>query len=108
MAREYRGNEASISDTFSLTSNGAATKLLLLLHLLCGWKITALDIKNAYLMVPQTETVLIKISGWMKKLAKIGEGISWLLKRCLPGQRAAAREWCEYFHNVLENFWICL
>ena len=62
-----------------------------------------LDIKNAYLMVPQSETVLIKISRWMKRIAKIGEGVSWLLMRCLPGQRAAAREWCEYFRNILEN-----
>ena len=60
VAREYRGTEASTSETFSLTSTGAATKLFLLLHLLYGWKLTVLDIKNAYLMVARTETVLIR------------------------------------------------
>ena len=75
----------------------------MLLHLLYSWKIIVVDIKNACLMVLQTETVLIKISGWMKRIAKIGEGGSWLLKRSLPGQKAAAREWYEYFRSILEN-----
>ena len=44
-----------------------------------------------------------KKSGWMKRIAKIGEGVSWLLRHCLPGQRAASREWYEYFRNILEN-----
>ena len=46
---------------------------------------------------------LIKISEWTRKVMKIGEGISWVLKRCLPGQRAAARESYEHFRNILEE-----
>ena len=62
-----------------------------------------LDIKDAYLQVPQQEEVLVIISDWMKRACNIGEGIVWRLKRCLPGQRNAATRWYEHLRSILER-----
>ena len=97
VAREYRAGAASTADTFSPTASNAAARLVLLLHLLNPtWVILVLDIKDAYLQVPQQEEVLVTISDWMKRAANIGEGIVWRLKRCLPGQRNAGTRWYEH------------
>ena len=104
VAREYRAGAASTADTFSPTASNAAARLVLLLHLLNPtWVILVLDIKDAYLQVPQQEEVLVTISDWMKRAANIGEGIVWRLKRCLPGQRNAATRWYEHLRSILER-----
>ena len=73
VAREYRAGAASTADTFSPTASNAAARLVLLLHLLNPtWVILVLDIKDAYLQVPQQEEVLVTISDWMKRAANIG------------------------------------
>ncbi|OLP77140.1 hypothetical protein AK812_SmicGene42834 [Symbiodinium microadriaticum] len=85
VAREYRAGATSTAETFSPTASNAAARLVLILHLLNPtWVILVLDIKDAYLQVPQQEEVLVTISDWMKKAYNIGEGIVWRLKRCLP------------------------
>ena len=104
VAREYRAGAASTADTFSPTASNAAARLVLILHLLNPtWVILVLDIKDAYLQVPQQEEVLVTISDWMKKACNIGEGIVWRLKRCLPGQRNAATRWYEHLRSILER-----
>ncbi|OLP94038.1 hypothetical protein AK812_SmicGene23990 [Symbiodinium microadriaticum] len=88
VAREYRAGAASTAETFSPTASNAAARLVLILHLLNPtWVILVLDIKDAYLQVPQQEEVLVTISDWMKKACNIGDGIVWRLKRCLPGKK---------------------
>ncbi|CAE7543510.1 unnamed protein product, partial [Symbiodinium microadriaticum] len=68
VAREYRAGAASTAETFSPTASSAAARLVLILHLLNPtWVILVLDIKDAYLQVPQQEEVLVTISEWMKK-----------------------------------------
>ena len=75
VAREYRAGAASTADTFSPTASNAAARLVLILHLLNPtWVVLVLDIKDAYLQVPQQEEVLVKISDWMKRACNIGEG----------------------------------
>ena len=104
VAREYRAGATSTAETFSLTASNAAARLVLILHLLNPtWVILVLDIKDAYLQVPQQEEVLVTISDWMKKACNIGEGIVWRLKRCLPGQRNAATRWYEHLRSILER-----
>ena len=54
VAREYRAGAASTAETFSPTASNAAARLVLILHLLNPtWVILVLDIKDAYLQVPQ-------------------------------------------------------
>ena len=104
VAREYRAGATSTAETFSPTASNAAARLVLILHLLNPtWVILVLDIKDAYLQVPQQEEVLVKISDWMKRACNIGEGIVWRLKRCLPGQRNAATRWYEHLRSILER-----
>ena len=104
VAREYRAGATSTAETFSPTASNAAARLVLILHLLNPtWVILVLDIKDAYLQVPQQEEVLVTISDWMKKACNIGEGIVWRLKRCLPGQRNAATRWYEHLRSILER-----
>ena len=104
VAREYRAGATSAAETFSPTASNAAARLVLILHLLKPtWVIVVLDIKDAYLQVPQQEEVLVTISDWMKKACNIGEGIVWRLKRCLPGQRNAATRWYEHLRSVLQR-----
>ena len=104
VAREYRAGATSTSETFSPTASNAAARLVLILHFLNPtWVILVLDIKDAYLQVPQQEEVLVTISDWMKKACNIGEGIVWRLKRCLPGQRNAATRWYEHLRSILER-----
>ena len=104
VAREYRAGATSTAETFSPTASNAAARLVLVLHLLNPtWVILVLDIKDAYLQVPQQEEVLVKISDWMKRACNIGEGIVWRLKRCLPGQRNAATRWYEHLRSILDR-----
>ena len=103
-AREYRAGAISTAETFSPTASSAAARLVLILHLIFPeWVIVVLDIKDAYLQVPQQEEVLVTISSWMKKARNVGEGIVWRLKRCLPGQRNAASRWYEHLRSILEK-----
>ena len=104
VAREYRAGATSTAETFSPTASNAAARLVLILHLLNPtWVIVVLDIKDAYLQVPQQEEVLVTISAWMKKACNIGEGIVWRLKRCLPGQRNAATRGYEHLIRLTTN-----
>ena len=55
VARECRGNEASTSETFSPTSAGAAAKGGFYFMIFTDGNSGFFDIKNAYVMVRQTE-----------------------------------------------------
>ena len=61
--------------------------------------LTVLDVKDAVLLVPQQETVYVKIPSWIVALSKDGSN-AWLLKRCLPGQRNATLCWYDFFANL--------
>ena len=61
--------------------------------------LTVLDVTDAVLLVPQQETVYVKIPSWIVALSKDGSN-AWLLKRCLPGQRNATLCWYDFFANL--------
>ena len=104
VAREYRAGATSTAETFSPTASNAAARLVLILHFIFPkWAIVVLDIKDAYLQVPQQEEVLVTISAWMRKACNIGVGVVWMLKRCLPGRRNAATRWYEHLRSILEG-----
>ena len=57
------------------------------------------------MQVPQLTTVSIGIPRWALQSGEHGNGVqSWILKRCLPGQRAAASEWNKYFTEICERY----
>ena len=58
--------------------------------------VTALDVKDAFLVVDQKEVMYVLIPTWIRELAQDG-ATHWLLKKCLPRQRNAALRWNEHF-----------
>ena len=62
-----------------------------------------LDIKDAVLQVSQKVLMYAESSPWIKKLLGLEEDCVWKVERCLPGQRAAAEQWCSRLCAVLER-----
>lgn len=60
VAREFRSGDRGDALTFAPTS-GIGGKLVMLLH---GWTLSFLDIKDAFLLVPQQEWVLVARPSW--------------------------------------------
>ena len=107
VAREFRGHDQTTSETFAPTSSLAATRLLLATHAILQWKLNFIDVKDAFLLVPQTKLVLVEQPAWWKpeELEGAANGAKryWRLARCLPGQRDAASRWFDYLKMALEE-----
>ena len=98
VAREYRSGQTT-EEHYSPTSTFSSVRLLLVLSMLFGLAITALDVKDAFLLVDQKEYMLVIIPQWIQHL--LGDGAThWQLLKCLPGQRNAALRWNEYFTEL--------
>lgn len=74
---------------------------MLLLHVCFGWLLSFLDIKDAFLLVPQRELVLVAKPSWWDPMSTSGNERYWVLERCLPGQRNAA---ARFFDFLMEHF----
>ena len=61
----------------------------------------SLDIKDAFLMVPQVEVMYVEIPQRVRESTGKSE-THWLLRRCLPGQRNAALRWHQHFEKICE------
>ena len=104
MAREFRDGDCSSAETFSPTTPLVIVKMMIVLSLIHELAIASLDVADAFLQVPQQTTVLIEIPKWAQQSGEHGSGMQfWILKRCLPGQRAAASEWNKYFTKICER-----
>ena len=101
VAREFKGYSRGSQETVAPTSTTMLNRLMLALHLCYGYYLSFLDVKNAFLLVPQQETVLVEVPSWWKpsEIPKDGSQRYWSLKRCLPGQRNAASRWYTFFET---------
>ena len=63
---------------------------------------SALDISDAFLMVPQVEVMLVEIPQWVRELTQIDE-THWRLLKCLLGQCNAAFRWHLHFTQMCEG-----
>ena len=88
VAREYRDGQAT-EDQYSPTSTFAAVRVLFVLSMLFDLSVTAMDVKDAFLLVDQNKEMYVLIPTWIRDIAQDG-ATHWLLKKCLPGQRNAA------------------
>ena len=98
VAREFKGGMIGDATTFAPTSSMSSIRLMLVLHVLYRWSLTVLDIKDAFLLVPQQELVLVEKPEWW---TDGHAGRLWVLRRCLPGQRNAASRWYEFLKEKL-------
>ena len=76
--------------------------MLLVLALIYGLAITALDVKDAFLMVPRMEILDVKIQQWIRQWTG-SPNTHWFLKRCLPGQRNAALRSHQHIGQLCEQ-----
>ena len=107
VAREFRAGDSSNAKTFAPTSSLSATRLLLATHALLSWKLTFIDVKDAFLLVDQVKLVLVEKPQWWQpeELEQLhpGERRFWTLLKCLPGQRDAAARWYDHLTSHLEE-----
>ena len=102
VAREFKTTQGDAT-TFAPTSASSVPRMLFLLHLLFGWKIMVLDVRDAFLTVEQQELCYVEIRPWIRQALGIQEGVVWQLHRCLPGQRNAALRWFLKFTGILKH-----
>jgi len=88
--------------TISHTSSFASVRMLLVLALIYDLAVTALDVKDAFLMVSQNVILSVKIPQWIRRWTG-SSNTHWLLKRCLPGQRNAALRWHQQIGQLCEQ-----
>ena len=101
VAREFK-TSATDENNFSPTSSFASVRMLLTFAIIYNLAVTALDVKDAFLMVPQMEVLYVKIPMWIRKWTG-NPHTHWLLKRCLPGQRNAALRWHQHIGGLCEQ-----
>eukprot|EP00435_Cladocopium_sp_Y103_P016569 s1241_g4.t1 len=101
VAREFKTG-ATDESNFSPTASFASVRMLLVFALIFGLAVTSLDIKDAFLTVPQIEVMYVEIPKWVREWTGRAD-THWLLKRCLPGQRNAALRWHQHFGQICED-----
>ena len=78
--------------------------MLLVVALVQQLSILIMDVKDAFLTVPQRDLVIVQIPVWAQTDDMITKGIGhWKLLRCLPGQRRAALHWHEHFESTVNQ-----
>eukprot|EP00435_Cladocopium_sp_Y103_P025443 s995_g6.t1 len=103
VAREFRGQSSSTEETFSPTTPLMMVKVLMVIALLRGLLLAALDVSDAFLQVLQREDVVVSVPNWVKVAAGNINLAFWQLLKCLPGQRNAATRWNEHLTQLLEE-----
>ena len=98
-------NQNTDENTHSPTSAFAAVRILLILGMIYDLAVTALDIKDAFLVVPQPEDepMFVLIPEWIQALKPECKHNIWRLRRCLPGQRSAAQHWFAFFTGLCKR-----
>ena len=110
VAREYKTVEKR-DDVFSPATSPALTKIIPMLCLAYNWSIWSVDVKDAFLQVPQKVKVLCRIPSEAEAIvARMMEvpvdslkHFRWKLKRVLPGQRDAALLWSYFCDDLLKS-----
>ena len=78
--------------------------MLLVVALVQQLSVLIMDVKDAFLTVPQRDLVIVQIPVWAQTDDMITKGIGhWKLLRCLPGQRRAALHWHEHFESTVNQ-----
>ena len=101
VAREFKTSNTD-ETSFAPTSAFSAVRMLLIFAMVYGLAVTALDISDAFLMVPQVEVMFVEIPQWVRELTQRDE-THWRLLKCLPGQRNAALRWHLHFAQICEG-----
>ena len=102
VAREFRTWSPWSQELFAPASSLAVVHGLMAYAQAKGLEIVTLDVKDAYLNVPQRNPVIIEVDGRLFGEPEKGQ-IPYILERLLPGQRIAASEWFQYMKDLLSE-----
>ena len=103
MARELRGQSASTDETFSPTTPLVLVKVLMVISVVRGLMMSALDVSDAFLQVWQKEKKVVSVPNWVRVAANDLSLKFWQLRKCLPAQRNAATRWNDHLTQVLDE-----
>ena len=102
VAREFKSWSPCTQDFFAPASSLAICHGLIAQAQALGLELTTLDVKDAYLNVPQKAPVVIEIDS---RVFEEGPSrmVPFVLERLLPGQRVAAGEWFGFITGILKE-----
>eukprot|EP00435_Cladocopium_sp_Y103_P049319 s1906_g14.t2 len=102
VAREYKWSDPTRQDLFSASTASSQTKLLAGLAV-CNpqFQLWSIDVKDAFLQVPQRTKVFVRPPKGYEHLLEEDEVL--VLERLLPGQRAGTKEWSLFLKEVVEK-----
>ena len=116
VAREYK-TEGKREDIFSPATSPGITKLVPMVALANQWAIYSVDVKDAFLQVPQRTPCLCRVPEEATEVVQAMQGQPeqnprswcWRLGRVLPGQRDASSLWSDFCDGLLvaEKFERC-
>eukprot|EP00435_Cladocopium_sp_Y103_P053460 s2990_g17.t1 len=101
MELSFQLSDRGTSATFAPTS-GVGARLILVAHCCLGWLLSFVDIRDAFLLAPQREQILVEKPVWWED-AIDGCSRYWSLNKCLPGQRNAAARFFDFLCEHLES-----
>ncbi|CAE7705815.1 eryA, partial [Symbiodinium microadriaticum] len=102
VAREFKAWTPWTQDLFAPASNLAAVHSFMTLALTFGLELVTIDVKDAYLNVPQPEPVVIEVEAALLNTSATGV-VTYVLERLLPGQRVGASAWYGFAKKILND-----
>ena len=102
VAREFKTWTPWTQELFAPASSLGVVHSLMALAQGKGLELVTLDVKDAYLNVPQKTKVIIQVDAALFGVPG-GGLITFVLERLLPGQRIAASEWFIFIRDILSE-----
>ena len=99
VAREFRTGSPWTEELFAPASSLGVVHSFLVWAISAGLEVVSLDIKDAYLQVPQPSPAIITVDARIFSEEATGQ-VTYVLERLLPGQRVGARY--NYAKEMLE------
>ncbi|CAE7561573.1 unnamed protein product, partial [Symbiodinium necroappetens] len=100
VAREFRSNAPWSEEMFAPASSLGVVHSFLIWAISAGLEVVSLDIKDAYLQVPQPAPAIITVDARIFSKDATGE-VTYVLERLLPGQRIGASSWYNFARDLL-------
>ncbi|OLP76333.1 Copia protein [Symbiodinium microadriaticum] len=101
VAREFRTGSPWTEELFAPASSLGVVHSFLVWAISAGLEVVSLDIKDAYLQVPQPSPAIITVDARIFSEEATGQ-VTYVLERLLPGQRVGASSWYNYAKEMLE------
>ncbi|CAE7944736.1 unnamed protein product, partial [Symbiodinium sp. KB8] len=102
VGREFRTMAAYTQELFAPASTLASVHMFISWAVSKGLEVTTIDVKDAYLNVPQPSPVTIQVEKSMFGGDTPGT-VTLVLDRLLPGQRIGASAWYGYARDILHE-----